>query len=282
MIKSSNHSTLLKDAKNMQEKCEVEINKGLRFSFGQNWTNFLSTIDDQKIQAAMQALQHMLQCKDLVGKRFLDIGCGSGLSSLAARKLGAQVCSFDYDMASVACTEKLKNRYYREDLLWTIQLGNVLDRNYLKSLGEFDIVYSWGALHHTGDLWSALENVIINLEKNAKLYIAIYNDRGWASKYWKFVKRKYCTSLAWKIFLFTFHLPYPLGASVIKRMFDKRIFRNDRGMSLFYDYLDWLGGYPFEVASPQHIESFYNQRNCHLVAAKITPRGGCNEFIFSR
>jgi len=89
----------------------------------------------------------------------LNIGRDSGLFSLAARQLGASVFSFDYDAQSVACTQVLKRRYFREDLYWTIEEGSALENAYLQSLGQFDIVYSWGVLHHTGDMWEVLKNV---------------------------------------------------------------------------------------------------------------------------
>src|SRR3954471_7639318 len=124
------------------------ITKELRFGFGQNWMRYLSSVDEKRIAQAEHSLVDWLG--DLHGLRFLDIGCGSGLFSLAARNLGAEVLSFDYDRQSVACAEELRRVYRPGDAGWRIEQGSVLDRAYLASLGAWDVVYSWGVLHHTG------------------------------------------------------------------------------------------------------------------------------------
>src|SRR5216684_6957903 len=138
----------------------IEIAQGARFEFGKNWTRFLVGLDDTRIARAEESLRAMLETSDLEGKSFLDIGSGSGLFSLAARRLGARVHSFDYDPQSVACTGELKRRCFLDDGNWVVEKGSVLDQDYLACLGVFDVVYSWGVLHHTGDMWRALENVV--------------------------------------------------------------------------------------------------------------------------
>src|SRR6478672_8562065 len=138
---------------------QVEIESGDRFTFGANWASFLNTLDDDRIAAAEGSLREWLGVTDLKGLRFVDVGCGSGLFSLAASRLGARVHSFDYDKASVASTQELKRRYCPLNTEWSISTGSALDRNYLQSLGKFDVVYSWGVLHHTGAMWQAMENV---------------------------------------------------------------------------------------------------------------------------
>lgn len=136
-----------------------EISQGQRFAFGANWSRFLRALDEERIGRAEASVKEMLGLERLDGMRFLDAGSGSGLFSLAARRLGAQVHSFDYDPQSVACTAELKRRYFANDPAWVVERGSVLDRDYLSRLGRFDIVYSWGVLHHTGAMWQALENV---------------------------------------------------------------------------------------------------------------------------
>ena len=133
-----------------------EIKRGERFGFGGNWLNYLKTLDDKRIVEADTSLVTWLG--ELNGKRFLDIGSGSGLFSLSARRLGAKVRSFDYDPDSVNSTQELRRRYFEDDTDWTVEAGSVLDDDYMNSLDQYDIVYSWGVLHHTGSMWEAIKN----------------------------------------------------------------------------------------------------------------------------
>jgi len=220
-----------------------EISAGKRYTFGKNWENFLKTLDEERICNAEKSLCSMLGCVDLRGKRFLDIGSGSGLFSLAARRLGAEIHSFDYDPRSVACTRELKHRYFPGDENWTIEEGDVLDAEYLKSLGKFDIEYSWGVLHHTGNMYKALYNVQIALDKDGLLFIAIYNDQGYLSRFWNRVKGFYCSGVFGKIIASFVFYPYffmkSLLAGILKfgnpiRHFSS--YKKERGMSVLHDW----------------------------------------------
>ena len=117
-----------------------EIELGQRFKFGANWLRFLSLLNDKRIRLAEDSLRQMLETEDLQGKAFLDAGSGSGLFSLAARRLGARLNSFDYDPQSVACTAELKRRYFPSDPDWVVEEGSVLDSGYLNRLGVFDCI----------------------------------------------------------------------------------------------------------------------------------------------
>ncbi len=147
------------------------------FAFGKNWQKFLSLLDEERIIYVQNSLCEMLDTKDLKGYRFLDIGSGSGLFSLAARRLGAYVHSFDYDEQSVLCTQELRRCYYPNDPNWQIEQGSILNEFYIKNLKTFDIVYSWGVLHHTGNMWHALELAATLVNPGGKLFIAIYNQQ---------------------------------------------------------------------------------------------------------
>ena len=170
---------------------EAEVQGGERFQFGKNWARFLSNLTVIQIKLAENSLRDFLQVERLDGKSFLDIGSGSGLFSFAARRLGARVHSFDYDPQSVACTTELRRRYFPDDPNWIVQRGSVLDKEFLSSLGTFDVVYSWGVLHHTGSMWQALENVKALRPTGGQLFIAIYNDQGAITDRWCRIKKRY-------------------------------------------------------------------------------------------
>jgi 2-polyprenyl-3-methyl-5-hydroxy-6-metoxy-1,4-benzoquinol methylase len=163
--------------------------KDIRFSFGKNWSAFLETLNEERIVEAESSLKSMLGVSTLAGKSFLDIGSGSGLFSLAAKRLGATVHSFDYDADSVACTETLKTRYFPGDLSWTVEQGSILDLKFLERFSPHDVVYSWGVLHHTGQMWNALEQAASLVKPGGALFIALYNDQGLRSKFWWVIKR---------------------------------------------------------------------------------------------
>jgi SAM-dependent methyltransferase len=260
---------------------EQEVRSGDRFAFGENWSRFLTVLDEPRIEEAMASLRSMLEADSLRGQTFLDIGSGSGLFSLAARRLGAKVLSFDYDAQSVACTRELKRRFFHDDGDWEIQRGSVLDLNFLERLGQFDVVYSWGVLHHTGAMWTALANVAANVAANGKLFIALYNHQPFASRYWSFVKRSYNKHPFTRPFLILVHAMYPTMPSMVLKRLQRR--KLPRGMSLWHDLVDWLGGYPFETSTPDEIFDFYKRRGFRLQALKtVGGKLGCNEFVFQR
>lgn len=253
-----------------------------RFAFGANWRRFLESVDERRIREAEQSLRDMLGVDSLAGQRFLDIGSGSGLFSLAARRLGATVHSFDYDPQSVACTAEMKRRYRPDDDGWKIERGSALDADYLRGLGTFDIVYSWGVLHHTGSMWPALELALTPLAAKGRLFIAIYNDQGWISSYWTMVKRIYNGGTPGRWAMIALHAPYLLGLRWLVRTLRQRG-RIERGMTYWYDMLDWLGGYPFEVASPTALTDFYARHGLRPANSRLCGRRhGCNELVFTR
>src|SRR5256714_5097207 len=248
----------------------IEIARGERFEFGKNWGRFLDVLDEARIVRAEESLKQMLEVENLDGKWFLDIGSGSGLFSLAARRLGARVHSFDYDPHSVACTKELRRRYFNNDPDWRIEEGSALDVDYMRSLGTFDVVYSWGVLHHTGAMWKALENAQLVVAAGGKLFVAIYNDLGSRSRRWRWIKRTYNDLPSF--------LKAPFAMTVIAPEEAKSLLRSlvllkpgeylrswiqynqNRGMNRWRDVIDWVSGCPYEVATPEQIFDFYRSR----------------------
>lgn len=276
------------DMLNNSKNHSSEVERGERFQFGDNWARFLTTLDEARIVAAEQSLRTMLGRDTLAGLRFIDVGSGSGLFSLAARRLGAEVHSFDFDPQSVQCALELRSRYFPNDTAWTIQEGSVLDANFIAGLGQFDIVYSWGVLHHTGEMWKALDQVTGLVQPGGQLFIAIYNDQGYISRRWTRIKKLYCSGAIGRWLVKVFCIPYfvlpPLLLDLVKLRDPTRIYREykrERGMSRVHDWYDWLGGYPFEVAKPEEIFDFYTARRFRM--EKLTTCGGglgCNQFVF--
>jgi SAM-dependent methyltransferase len=263
-----------------------------RFGFGENWQQFLRVLDKDRIREAERSLREMLEVNDLTGKSFLDIGSGSGLFSLAAMRLGATtVHSLDYDPQSVACALELKSRFFPTASHWTIERGDALDHHYLASLGTYDVVYSWGVLHHTGNMWQALKNVIPLVADGGKLFIAIYNNAGKKSELWHKLKKMYNSSALWRIAFPMAFIPLNVGRSLVKDLLGLknpltryRVYKKDRGMSMMRDWIDWIGGWPYEFATVSEVSDFYKSQGFELLIC-VNRSGwvlGNNEFVFGR
>jgi SAM-dependent methyltransferase len=263
-----------------------------RFKFGDNWARFLSTLTDDRITVAEASLRDMLEAEDLRGQRFLDIGSGSGLFSLAARRLGARVHSFDYDPQSVACTAELRRRYFPSDAEWRVEQGSVLDESYMRRLGEFDVVYSWGVLHHTGALWRAVELATIPVAAGGRFFILIYNkQRPLVTAFTTWMKKRTAAlprsgqALVAAAYI-AWHEPVALLSDLYRRRNPLRRYggyKANRGMSRWYDVVDWVGGYPYEPASPEEVFDFCRRRGFTLDRL-VTCGGehGCNQYVFTR
>jgi 2-polyprenyl-6-hydroxyphenyl methylase/3-demethylubiquinone-9 3-methyltransferase len=277
---------------NIATQHEREVTAGRRFSFGRNWASFLKRLNQARIAEAEKNLIEFLGEKSLDGRSFLDVGSGSGLSSLAARRLGAMVTSFDYDGESVACTEELRRRYLPDDPSWIIEQGSVLDTEYLAGLGQFDIVYSWGVLHHTGAMWQAMANIKTMVKTGGLLFIAIYNDCGEVSRSWLERKRRYnaLPQILRPLYAIYVWMPQELRSLAgSMRSGELRTYIREltsassgRGMSWLHDVIDWVGGYPYEYASVRDITDFYRRDGFEPVKIRENSSYGCHQLVFKR
>ncbi|PAY15517.1 SAM-dependent methyltransferase [Rhodopirellula sp. SM50] len=269
-----------------------------RFAFGENWASFLNHLDEDRIDQACRSLTGLLCLDDaagcpLDGQRFLDLGSGSGLFSLAAYRLGAEVVSVDFDHHSVACTEQLRQRESADPTKWEILQGSALDESLMESLGQFDVVYSWGVLHHTGQMDRAIELAAARVATGGRFAIAIYNDQGGGSRRWLAIKQMYhrLPSLARPVWValvaawyeFKFALARLAGGRNPLPFADWRKKRTDRGMSPWHDWVDWIGGLPFEVAKPEAIIVPLVAKHFQLINLTTVGNGwGCNEYVFKK
>ena len=272
------------------EEFRTEIDRRERFEFGENWKSFLKNLSKAQIKYAEESLCEMLGFDDLTGKNFLDIGSGSGLSSLAARNKGAKVTSFDFDETSVWCTAELKKRFFKDDEDWVVEQGSVLDRDFLVSFGGQDIVYSWGVLHHTGRMWSAIDNSLTCVKSNGVFFIAVYNDQGFKSHAWwlvksfynnlpKFLKKPFAYTMGSSLQLVTI-LKYTIKLepmTVVRPMLN---YKKSRGMSMFTDVVDWYGGFPFEFAKYNYLVDYIENKGFKLIKGKEYASLGCHELSF--
>ena len=260
------------------------------FSFGKNWQDFLSVyLNEDRITLAKKSLSDFLGNQRLSGKSFLDIGCGSGLFSLAAYRMGAsEIVSFDFDPFSVKCCEYLKEKEGNPEN-WIVATGSILDESFLNTIEKSDIVYSWGVLHHTGSMWQAIRNAAKMVKPGGLFYIAIYNkvEEPFGSMTWLSLKRFYnrrakagkkiVESVFVSMIVLKMLITLKNPVSVIRN------YREKRGMSFIIDIRDSLGGYPYEYASTEDIFEFCKKEfGFVLENLKTVNSLSLNEFLFRR
>jgi 2-polyprenyl-3-methyl-5-hydroxy-6-metoxy-1,4-benzoquinol methylase len=284
------------------------------FSFGKNWKTFVRDfLDDDRMAEAEASLKAFLLLNDLKGKSFVDVGCGSGVFSLTAKRLRAdRIVSFDVDKHSVECCEHLRRKEQESAAKsagsavrpepvnqtdWQVMHGDVLDRAFLSRLGKFDVVYSWGVLHHTGSMWQAISNAAELVAPGGLFYIALYNRvEGWhtypdgrfgPSAFWRSEKRLYCAvpELARDVINTLVTTAFVLGCLATFRN-PVRIMREHqrfRGMAWSVDMADWLGGYPYEYAGTDEVVTFCEDK-LGLSLERLKGGSGLlnNEYLFRR
>jgi SAM-dependent methyltransferase len=260
------------------------------FEFGENWKNYSKTIDRKRIDAAIDGVKKLFP-EGLEGKTFLDIGSGSGLHSLAALSLGAtSVLAIDIDENSVGATRAVLSKY-APNSNWTARVVSIFDAS-PDEFGRFDIVYSWGVLHHTGDMWRAIERGSKFVRDGGQFALAIYSTTK-CDAMWKIEKRLYSKAprpIQWgfrQLYMAAF-----LAARGLRRGDNPIAYLRDysemRGMNFSHDAHDWLGGYPYETATATELHDrvcrmgFTELRSFRLPVTIGLFGSGCHEFVFQR
>jgi 2-polyprenyl-6-hydroxyphenyl methylase/3-demethylubiquinone-9 3-methyltransferase len=129
-------------------------------------------------------------------------------------------------------------------------------------------------------MWDAVANALTLVIPGGTVFIALYNDQGWISRYWTAVKRSYNRGAIRRSTLIGLHWPYLVGLRATVRFLSRRP-RSERGMNLWHDMKDWLGGWPFEVATPTEVQTYFMGRGFRLTKSSLCGRRhGCNEFVF--
>ena len=236
-------------------------------------------------------MRKLLQRDTLNGVRFLDIGCGSGLFSLAARNLGATVHSFDFDAKAVECAQMLKAKYWQADAQWTIEQGSILDDRQVERLGAFDVVYAWGVLHHTGEMRRAIRNAASLVAPDGMLAIALYRKTAFCP-FWTVEKRWYAKAspsaqrVARAIYVTAMRANFRLKSLNFRQYVDT--YHSMRSMDFYHDVHDWMGGYPYESISPDEFRALADELSLTCIRSNCHPAGiglfgsGCDEYVLQK
>lgn len=254
-----------------------------RFKFGENWRDFADHLGPEDYEKAKTSLQSLLP--DLTGKSFLDVGCGSGLFSIAACALGAsRVRGIDLDATGIQTARYLVDKVAAWDA--GVQKGKICfeEESILdpaRDTSPYDVVYSWGVLHHTGQMHNAFDAAIKSVAPQGILCIAIYN-RHFTAPIWKGIKWTYVKGpgVVKKLLVWTVFVVKLFAAFIFTR---RNPFKRRRGMHYYNDIVDWVGGYPYEYASVEEVTHYFTERGFECVKVNKTQGfTGCNEFVFVR
>jgi 2-polyprenyl-3-methyl-5-hydroxy-6-metoxy-1,4-benzoquinol methylase len=253
------------------------------FSFGENWKAFLETVDAAALASATDDITAWLGEGGVRGARILDVGCGSGLHSLAFHLMGArEVVSFDFDRHSVEATRDLWTQAGAPES-WTVRSGSVLDARFIASIGRVDVVYAWGVLHHTGSMWEAIKNAAIPVRDDGRFWIALYRK---GPRYERDLRRKRRYNAASPLVKKAMIGEYVARTMGYRLAHGKNPLRwnqrTARGMNVYYDIVDWLGGLPYEVAAADEVVSACGRLGFHLERLQEANEGGCSVFLFRR
>ena len=263
----------------------------MQFDFGKNWADFSEhALTPERVAQARAGFARLMEgTSGVAGRSFIDIGFGQGLGLLSAAATGAVAFGIDINPK---CGEVLeRNRKFFPEIGESpipVVIGSVLDESVVKRARQagpggagFDIVHSWGVLHHTGDMHQAIANAASLVKPGGQFVVALYN-RHWSSSLWLLIKFVYCKSprllqrlLIWAMYPVIYIAKWIVTGSNPRKQL--------RGMDFYYDVIDWVGGYPYDYASRDEVLAMVEPlgfRCIHFVPSQVPT--GCNEFVFDR
>ncbi|HJQ34217.1 MAG TPA: class I SAM-dependent methyltransferase [Pyrinomonadaceae bacterium] len=263
----------------MEQNLDKEV---ITFSFGKNWRSYVDTVNENAVARARKDIEEWLGADAVEGKTVLDIGCGSGIHSLCFHLLGAkEIVSLDVDPYSVESTRLLWERAGRPSN-WKIIEGSVLDKNFVAGLGKYEVVYSWGVLHHTGSMWEAVANACTRVREGGLMWLALYR-KGPSYPHDLALKQSYNRAsklgkkmMEWKYIYGLMRQRWREGQNPLAWN-EKR----ERGMDVYHDIVDWLGGLPYEVATAEEVEDFCRERGFETVKIDDDPTRANILYLFS-
>lgn len=204
------------------------------------WTQHLPKIEKQ-----IEFLNKLIGRDNIENKIVLDAGCGTGIAAISFKKLGAnKVIGIDISKKSLLTAKKLAEE---AGVKLKFITGDLLN---LPLKGNFDIIHSFGALHHTGDTKGAFANLINLLGENGQFYLALY----WRTRLTflhQFIRKilRLLPESAWE----------PISKFITKFMVGKK--KTQRGFDGYGEALDWLCVPHRDHYRPEEIKKWFKEYN---------------------
>ena len=252
------------------------------FTFGLNWLDFVNErINEKIIESSLTKINEWFDNGNLLkGKNVIDIGCGSGLHSLNLGRYSKSITSLDVDENCIKSTKLLKEKYSQKYNInnWEIIHKSILDSDVIK-LPKYDIVYSWGVLHHTGNMWQAIDNAAKLCKDNGILFITLYS-----------AYEVYFPTLIYKL-KFNNASKFQKIKMISDRVMLAKHRQKDnehwnrltsRGMNVYNDIVDWCGGYPYEVATTELICKYLEPKGFKIIKKYDPSNKACHEWMLQK
>lgn len=149
--------------------------KVVRAEFSREW---FDEIDARFVDAARhfahdeRPFGRIIPFDAITGKKVLEIGCGMGLHTELMARAGAEVTALDISPKSVAAT---KARLALKGLTADVR---EVDAETLDIQNEYDLIWSWGVIHHSSRTGRVLRNLYGALKPGAQLRFMVYSLDG--------------------------------------------------------------------------------------------------------